>query len=128
MLTWDVLVLNGYLLINLHICGYLLYKRFLGEAPNPKLYVPFVFISIAWAISIHTVTAFLYCGLGGRPFWNSALLAPRFLTTAFCAGPAFIILVLQLIQRLTSMPVGAGAIRTLTSIMRVTIWINILII
>lgn len=125
MLTWDVLVLNGYLLINLHICGYLLYKRFLGEKPNPKIYVPFVFISIAWAISIHTVTAFLYCGLGGRPFWNTALLAPRFLTTAFCAGPAFIILVLQLIQRLTSMPVGKGAIQTLTSIMRVTIWINL---
>ncbi|MBK1791814.1 polysulfide reductase NrfD [Persicirhabdus sediminis] len=126
MLTWDVIVLNGYLLLNLHICGYLLYKRFIGEKPNPKWYVPFVFISIAWAISIHTVTAFLYCGLGGRPFWNSALLAPRFLATAFCAGPAFIILVLQLIQRLTSMHVGKGAVKTLVSIMRITILINLL--
>lgn len=125
MLTWDVIVLNGYLLLNLHICGYLLYKRFLGEVPNPKWYVPFVFISIAWAISIHTVTAFLYCGLGGRPFWNTALLAPRFLTTAFCAGPAFIIIVLQIIRRMTSMKVGEGSIRTLTSIMRITILINL---
>ncbi|MBT8037998.1 MAG: polysulfide reductase NrfD [Verrucomicrobiae bacterium] len=125
MLTWDVIVLNGYLLLNLHICGYLLYKRFLGEVPNPKWYVPFVFISIAWAISIHTVTAFLYCGLGGRPFWNTALLAPRFLTTAFCAGPAFIIIVLQIIRRMTHMVVGAGSIRTLTNIMRITILINL---
>jgi Ni/Fe-hydrogenase subunit HybB-like protein len=125
MLTWDVLVLNGYLLLNLHICGYLLYKRFLGEMPNPKWYVPFVFISIAWAISIHTVTAFLYCGLGGRPFWNTALLAPRFLTTAFCAGPAFIIIVLQIIRRMTSMKIGEGSIRTLAAIMRVTILINL---
>lgn len=125
MLTWDVIVLNGYLLLNLHICGYLLYKRFLGEVPNPKWYVPFVFISIAWAISIHTVTAFLYCGLGGRPFWNTALLAPRFLTTAFCAGPAFIIIVLQIIRRMTNMKIGAGSIRTLTSIMRITILINL---
>lgn len=133
MLTWDVLVLNGYLLLNMHICGYLLYKRFLGEKPDPKWYIPFVFISIAWAISIHTVTAFLYCGLGGRPFWNTALLAPRFLTTAFCAGPAFIILVLQIIPRVVKLPqkeaairTGEGAIRTLVSIMRVTIWINLL--
>jgi len=125
MLTWDVIVLNGYLLLNLHICGYLLYKRFLGETPNAKWYIPFVFISIAWAISIHTVTAFLYCGLGGRPFWNTALLAPRFLTTAFCAGPAFIIIVLQIIRRMASMKVGAGSIRTLASIMRVTILINL---
>lgn len=126
MLTWDVIVLNGYLLLNLHICGYLLYKRFLGEVPNPKWYVPFVFISIAWAISIHTVTAFLYCGLGGRPFWNTALLAPRFLTTAFCAGPAFIIIVLQIIRRMTNMTVGAGSIRTLAGIMRITILINLI--
>ena len=125
MLTWDVIVLNGYLLLNLHICGYLLYKRFLGEKPNPKWYLPFVFLSIAWAISIHTVTAFLYCGLGGRPFWNTALLAPRFLTTAFCAGPAFIIVVLQIIRRMTSLKVGEGSIRTLAAIMRVTILVNL---
>lgn len=125
MLTWDVIVLNGYLLLNLHICGYLLYKRFLGEVPDKRWYVPFVFLSIAWAISIHTVTAFLYCGLGGRPFWNTALLAPRFLTSAFVAGPAFIIVVLQLIRRMTKMKIAEGSIRTLAGIMRITILINL---
>jgi Ni/Fe-hydrogenase subunit HybB-like protein len=126
MLTWDVIVLNGYLLLNLHICGYLLYKRFLGETPDRRWYVPFVFLSIAWAISIHTVTAFLYSGLGGRPFWNTALMAPRFLTSAFVAGPAFIIVVLSLIRRLTRMKIGKGSIRTLVSIMRITILIDLL--
>ncbi len=63
MLTWDVIVLNGYLVLKLHICGYLLYMRFLGRKPNPVWYIPFVMLSIVWAISIHTVTAFLYCGL-----------------------------------------------------------------
>ena len=126
MLTWDVLVLNGYLLINLHICGYLLYTRFLGNTPNPKWYIPFVFISIFWAISIHTVTAFLYSGLGGRPFWNTALLAPRFLTSAFVAGPGFIIIALTVIKKFTNFHVGQGAIRILVNIMRVTILINLL--
>lgn len=126
LLTWDVIVLNGYLLINLHICGYLLYSRFLGRAPNPKWYVPFVFISIFWAFSIHTVTAFLYCGLGGRPFWNTALLAPRFLASAFVSGPAFIILALQIIRRVSSFHVGDGPIRTLVGIMRITVLINLL--
>lgn len=125
MLTWDVIVLNGYLLLNLHICGYLLYKRFLGEKPDRRWYIPFVFISIAWAISIHTVTAFLYSGLGGRPFWNTALMAPRFLASAFVAGPAFIIVVLHIIRRLTRMRVGPGSIQTLVSIMRVTILIDL---
>lgn len=126
MLTWDVIVLNGYLLLNMHIVGYLLYTRFLGRTPNPKWYVPFVFLSIVWAISIHTVTAFLYCGLGGRPFWNTALLAPRFLASAFVSGPAFIILALQIIRRVSDFHVGDGPIKTLVAIMRITVLINLL--
>lgn len=126
MLTWDVIVLNGYLLLNLHICGYLLYMRFLGRRPNPRWYVPFVFISIFWAISIHTVTAFLYCGLGGRPFWNTALLAPRFLTSAFVSGPAFIILALMVLRRAAEVRIGDKPIAVLTNIMRVTVLINLL--
>lgn len=126
MLTWDVLVLNGYLLLNLHICGYLLYQRFLGNRPRARWYVPFVMISIVWAVSIHTVTAFLYSGLGGRPFWNSGLLAPRFLTSAFVSGPAFIILTLIVIRRLTQMKVGEGAVSLLVRIVRITVLINLL--
>ncbi len=125
MLTWDVLVLNGYLLINLHITGYLMYCRFLGQRPNKKWYVPFVFLSIVWAVSIHTVTAFLYSGLGGRPFWNTALLAPRFIASAFVTGPAFVIVLLQLIRRLTALPIGDGPIVTLTRVMRITVLINL---
>jgi Ni/Fe-hydrogenase subunit HybB-like protein len=102
MLSWDVLVLNGYLLLNVHICGYLLYCRYRGQAPAKWFYIPFVFIAIVWAVSIHTVTAFLYVGLGGRPFWNSAIVGPRFLASAFTAGPALIILAMQVVRRVTS--------------------------
>ncbi|MEZ5951765.1 MAG: NrfD/PsrC family molybdoenzyme membrane anchor subunit [Planctomycetaceae bacterium] len=72
MLTWDVIVLNGYLVINLHIVGYLLYMRYLcQESPTQSGMSRLCSFLIIWAISIHTVTAFLYCGLGGRPFWNT---------------------------------------------------------
>ncbi len=102
MLSWDVVVLNGYLLLNVYICAYMLYSRYQGRHPSKWFYIPFVFIGIVWAVSIHTVTAFLYVGLGGRPFWNSAIVAPRFLASAFTAGPALIILALQVVRRVTS--------------------------
>jgi Ni/Fe-hydrogenase subunit HybB-like protein len=102
MLSWDVLVLNGYLLLNVHICGYLLYCRYRKTKPGKWFYIPFVFIAIVWAVSIHTVTAFLYVGLGGRPFWNSSIVGPRFLASAFAAGPALIILAMQVVRRVTS--------------------------
>ncbi len=102
MLSWDVIVLNGYLVLNVHICGYLIYTRYQGRKPSKWFYIPFVFIAIVWAVSIHTVTAFLYVGLGGRPFWNSAIVGPRFLASAFSAGPALIILALQVVRRVTA--------------------------
>jgi Ni/Fe-hydrogenase subunit HybB-like protein len=114
--------------LNLHICGYLLYMRFLGRQPNPVWYIPFVMLSIVWAISIHTVTAFLYCGLGGRPFWNTALLAPRFLASAFVSGPAFIIITMSLMKMLTGVRGLEQPIATLTRIVRVTILINLLMV
>ncbi|MFO0546795.1 MAG: NrfD/PsrC family molybdoenzyme membrane anchor subunit [Polyangiaceae bacterium] len=125
MLTWDVIVLNGYLLLNLHIAGYLLYTRYLGKRPDKRWYVPFVFVSIFWAISIHTVTAFLYAGLGGRPFWNSALLAPRFIASAFITGPAFVIVLLEIIRRATQLKIGEGPTRTLSRVLRITVLINL---
>ena len=124
MLTWDVIVLNGYLLLNLHICGYLIYCAYRKQQPAKKFYYPFVFIAIVWAVSIHTVTAFLYSGLGGRPFWNSAVIAPRFLASAFAAGPAFLILSLQVIRHTTSYRVSDKALMTLRNIVTVAMSIN----
>jgi Ni/Fe-hydrogenase subunit HybB-like protein len=125
MLSWDVIVLNGYLLLNVHICGYLLYCRYQNRKPALWFYIPFVFIGIFWAVSIHTVTAFLYVGLGGRPFWNSAVVGPRFIASAFTAGPAMIILALQIIRRFTTYRVPDKALFTLRSIVQVSMLINL---
>jgi len=125
MLSWDVIVLNGYLLLNAHICGYLLYCRYQNRKPSKWLYIPFVFVAIGWAVSIHTVTAFLYVGLGGRPFWNSAIVGPRFLASAFAAGPAMIILALQIIRRVTQYTISDRALLTLRSIVQVSMLINV---
>jgi Ni/Fe-hydrogenase subunit HybB-like protein len=124
MLTWDVLVLNGYLLLNLHICGYLVYCAYRRREPSRLFYIPFVFVAIFWAISIHTVTAFLYSGLGGRPFWNSAVVAPRFLASAFAAGPAFLILTLAVLKRVSSYRVPDAAFLTLRNIVTVALTVN----
>jgi Ni/Fe-hydrogenase subunit HybB-like protein len=125
MLSWDVIVLNGYLLLNVHICGYLLYCRYRDVKPSKWFYIPFVFVAIVWAVSIHTVTAFLYVGLGGRPFWNSSIVGPRFLASAFTAGPAMIILALQIIRRITRYHITDKALLTLRAIVQVSMLINV---
>ncbi len=125
MLSWDVIVLNVYLALNAHICGYLVYMVYQKRKPAPMWYIPFVFTAIVWAFSIHTVTAFLYVGLGGRPYWNSAIIAPRFLASAFTAGPGFLILTLQVIRRVTKYRIDDKAIFMLRNIVQVSMIINV---
>ena len=125
MLSWDVVVLNVYLFLNLHVCGYQLYMRYLKRKPSKWIYMPFVFIAIVWAISIHTVTAFLFAGLGGRPFWNTAILGPRFIASAFAAGPAFIILTLQLVNHFTTYQIKKGALLALRKIIQIALIISV---
>lgn len=125
MLTWDVIVLNGYLFINLSVPLYILIKRYQGKVPNPKIYIPGVFISVFWAVSIHMVTAFLYQGLQARPFWNNALLGPRFLASAFAAGPALIIIVLAIIRNFTDFKIKDKTIKQISLIVTVAAQINL---
>jgi len=100
LLAWDVLVLNGYLVINTCIAFYVLYRLSIGKEYKMSVIGPLIILSIPWAVSIHTVTAFLYNGLAARPFWNASILAPRFLASAFCSGPAIMLIIFQLIRKI----------------------------
>jgi Ni/Fe-hydrogenase subunit HybB-like protein len=125
MLAWDILVLNGYLVLNLLIPFYILYSHYRGREPNPRYYVPAVFLSILWAVSVHLVTAFLYAALPARPYWHSALLGPRFLATAFAAGPALMIIILALIRRQTAYRVADSTLAKLALVATVAAQVSL---
>jgi Ni/Fe-hydrogenase subunit HybB-like protein len=121
---WDFLSLGGYLLLNAIIAFISLSSEQKGVAP-PKWIKPVIIISIPWAISIHTVTAFLYSGLPGRSFWLTAILAPRFLASAFASGPSLLILLCLAIRKLTRYDVGKVAIRKLALIVTYGMVLNV---
>jgi molybdopterin-containing oxidoreductase family membrane subunit len=125
LLAWDVVVLNGYLALNLAIPFYILYSRYAGRTPEKRKYLPWMYIAVMWAVSIHLVTAFLLAGLPARPFWNTALLGPRFLASAFTAGPAFVILLLWFIRKTTRYEIVDGAFEKLALIVTVAAQINL---
>jgi Ni/Fe-hydrogenase subunit HybB-like protein len=125
LLAWDVVVLNGYLALNLAIPFYILYSHFAGRTPDKRKYLPWMYIAVMWAVSIHLVTAFLLAGLPARPFWNTALLGPRFLASAFTAGPAFVIVLLWFIRRETKYDIADGAFTKLALITTVAAQVNL---
>ena len=116
MLTWDVIVLVGYLILNILGGFYFLYKKYTNEPLNKGFYMAVIYIAIVWALSIHTVTAFLINTMPARPMWHHGMMPIRFITTAFAAGPALIIIVFTIIRNNTKLRIADEAINLLSQI------------
>ena len=125
ILAWDVVVLNLYGLLNFVIVTHILYRAFRGRHYAKAFVVPLVLLSIPAAIGIHTVTAFLYNGLAARPYWNSSILAPQFLASAFCSGPAILLIALQLLRRFTKFEMQDVAIWKIAELMAYAMFLNL---
>jgi len=125
LLAWDVIVLNGYLVINCIAVFYVLYKLSLGKEYKMSVLWPIIILSIPWAISIHTVTAFLYNGLSSRPFWNASILAPRFIASALCSGPALMLILFQIVRKVSKMEISNAAIFKIAELIAYAMGINL---
>ena len=125
VLAWDVMVLNLYFVVNFVVATHILYRAFHGRAYIKRLVVPMVLLSVPMAVGIHTVTAFLYNGLAARPYWNSSILAPQFLASAFCSGPAILLVVLQLLRRFTRFEIQDAAIWKIAELMAYAMFLNL---
>lgn len=125
LLAWDVVVLNGYLAINSIIAFYVLYRLSIGKEYSMSVIGPLIILSIPWAVSIHTVTAFLYNGLSARPFWNASILAPRFLASAFCSGPAIMLILFQIIRKRSEVEIDNRAIFKIAELIAYAMGLNL---
>src|ERR1035437_10088269 len=125
VLAWDVMVLNLYFLLNFSVATHILYRAFHGKHYIKKLVVPLVLLSIPMAVGIHTVTAFLYNGLAARPYGNSSILAPQFLASAFCSGPAILLVMIQVLRRFTRFEIQNEAIWKIAELMAYAMFLNL---
>ncbi len=124
ILFWDAIVLNTYLLLNI-VIGWNVLSAERKGIHYPKWITPLIYLSIPWAFSIHTVTAFLYAGLPGRHYWLSAIMAARFLASAFASGPAILILLCLIVRKVTKFDPGKEQIRTLAGIVAYAMILNV---
>ena len=125
LLAWDMLVLTFYWLLNIVVVTHLLVRQYNGKEYLHRFIAPLVITSIPAAIGIHTVTAFLFNGLGGRPYWNSAILAPRFIASALCSGPAILLVLFQVLRKLTSFHIRDAAIHKIAELMAYAMGVNL---
>jgi molybdopterin-containing oxidoreductase family membrane subunit len=125
LLAWDVVVLNVYFFLNVVIVFDVLYCQYRGQRTRDAVFIPLVLLSIPAGITMLTVEAFIYNGLIARPFWNSSILAPRFLASAFCSGPAILLILFQILQRTTKIQLENEAIWKIAELMAYAMFVNL---
>ena len=125
ILAWDMVVLNLYFVVNFVVVTHIMFRAFWNRHYDKRIVVPLVLLSIPMAVGIHTVTAFLYNGLAARPYWNSSILAPQFLASAFCSGPAILLFVLQLLRRFTRFEIQDEALQKIAELMAYAMFLNL---
>ena len=113
VMFYDMIVLIGYLTLNA-VIGWVTLEAERHDVEPPKWIKPLIYLSILWAFSIHTVTAFLYAGIPGRHYWLTAIMAARFLSSAFCSGPAILLLLIFIVRRLTGFDPGKAVVKSLS--------------
>ena len=121
LMFWDCLTLTGYLVLSLAGLSAAVFSRSAAWARGLAL------ATIPWAIGIHVVTALLYAGLSARPAWMTAVLAPRFLATAFASGPALLILLAGWLRRANVFDVGRDSIDRLSVVMTYAAVVSLLL-
>jgi molybdopterin-containing oxidoreductase family membrane subunit len=124
VMFWDSVVLSGYLFINL-LVGWVTLGSDRKGVPPPKWIKPWIYLSIPWAISIHTVTAFLYSGIPGRHFWLTAVMAARFLASAFAGGPALLIILALIVRKVSKFDAGKDVIQAVSRIVAYAMFANV---
>ena len=127
MIAMNVLILNGYLVLNVLLVTYFLYCNFVGRRYNTTLFITLMFVSIPAAISIHATTAFIFNVLPSRPYWNSAILVPRFIGTALAAGPALMVLAFQILRRQAKITIRDEALRKIAEMISIVMFVNLLL-
>ena len=127
MIATNVMVLNGYLALNVVLVFYFLYCSYAGRPYNRTFFMALMLFSIPAAISIHTTTAFIFNVLPARPYWNSAILVPRFIATALCAGPALMILSFQVLRKAANINIRDEALVKIAEITAIVLFANLLL-
>ncbi len=95
-LIWDVIIIGVYLTIAA-IDLYILTR----PNPRPGALRTMAFFALPAAVLVHSITAWIFGLLVARPFWNTALMAPMFVSSALVSGLGLLIVTAHIVDRTT---------------------------
>ncbi len=96
-LMWDIVVLGTYLILSIaYLWATLRFEGGKGSAASLRVISA---VALVCAILVHSVTAWIFGLQQGREMWNTALLAPWFVSSALVCGVALVLVVVIALRR-----------------------------
>ena len=94
-IMWDLFVITLYLIVGLFEAWVFFGARWRNqtEVQRERVLKIAAFVAFPVAILVHSITAWIFGLQIGRPFWNSALMAPIFLSSAVVSGLGLLLVV-----------------------------------
>jgi molybdopterin-containing oxidoreductase family membrane subunit len=96
-LMWDMLILSAYLILSI-VYLWMLMRADEGKVSGKALKAMSI-IALIIAVLVHSITAWIFSLNISRPFWNTALMAPWFVTSALVSGLGLVLLVAAVLNR-----------------------------
>lgn len=96
-LMWDIVVLGTYLILSVvYLWATLRFEGGKGSATSLRAISA---VALVCAVLVHSVTAWIFGLQQGREMWNTALLAPWFVSSALVCGVALVLVVVIALRR-----------------------------
>jgi len=111
-LVWDVIVIVAFLAIA-GVDLWLLTRPRVRESAVTVMAI----VSLPVAILLASVDAWIFGLLVARPFWNSPLLAPMFISSALVSGMGLLLVVTVVLRKLNVLKVEQGVVESVGKLM-----------
>ena len=97
-LMWDIIVLSSYLILSIiYLVAHV--REEAGKMPHTAIRAISI-IALCVAISVHTVTAWIFALAPAHEFWHTALMGPWFVASALDCGTALVLIVVIALRAL----------------------------
>jgi len=126
-LIWDVLIIIVYFVFAVVDLGVMVAR---GQEPTGRARTIRIlaYIGLPTAVLLHSITAWIFGLQISRPLWNTALMAPLFVTSAVLSGTGLVTLVALAAHRFDRFALTDATRNALCTLMAVTLAIDLFLV
>lgn len=126
-LVWDVLIILVYFVFAVTDLAFMVQRGTKPSVRHRRLRI-MAYIGLPAAVMLHSITAWIFGLQISRPWWNTSLMAPLFVTSAILSGTALVTLVALAAHRFGGFDLKVETRNALCGLMAIAIAVDLFLV